>query len=46
MAADRPGAYQKTIGADKNCDTKGFVAEMRCLGGTPHLAQNTARPKH
>jgi hypothetical protein len=29
MAADRPGAHQKTIGADKNYDTKGFVAEMR-----------------
>jgi hypothetical protein len=29
MAADRPGAHQKTLGADKNYDTRGFVAEMR-----------------
>jgi len=43
MASDRPGAHQKTIGADKNYDTKGFVAEMRRLGVTPHVAQNTAR---
>ena len=44
MAADRPGAYQKTIGADKNADTEGFVAEMGRIGVTPHGAQNTARP--
>ncbi len=43
MAADRPDAHQKTIGADKNYDTKGFVAEMRRIGVTPHVAQNTAR---
>jgi hypothetical protein len=43
MAADRPGAHQKTIGADKNYDTKGFVAEMRRIGVTPHVAQNTSR---
>ncbi|MCS5694004.1 IS5 family transposase [Cyanobium sp. FGCU-6] len=43
MAADCPGAHRKTIGADKNYDTKGFVAEMRRLGVTPHVAQNTAR---
>ena len=34
-------AHQE-IGADKNIDTKGFVAEMRELGVTPHVAQNTA----
>ncbi len=44
MAADRPGAHQKTIGADKNYDTNSFVAEMRRIGVTPHVAQNTARP--
>jgi hypothetical protein len=43
MAADIPGAHQKTIGADKNYDTKGFVAEMRRIAVTPHVAQNTAR---
>ncbi len=30
--------------ADKNYDTRGFVAEMRRIGVTPHVAQNTARP--
>jgi hypothetical protein len=43
MAAERPVARQKTIGADKNYDTRGFVAEMRRIGVTPHVAQNTAR---
>jgi hypothetical protein len=43
MAGDLSGAHQKTIGADKNYDTKGFVAEMRRLGVTPHVAQNTGR---
>lgn len=40
---DRPGTHQKTIGADKNDDPKGFVAEMHRIGFTPHVAQNTAR---
>jgi transposase len=44
MAAAIPGAHQKTLGADKNYDTRGFVAQMRQLGVTPHVAQNTARP--
>ncbi len=43
MAADRPGAHQKTVSADKGYDTKGFVAEMRRIGVTPHVVQNTAR---
>jgi len=43
MAADIPGAHQKTIGADKNNDTKGMVAELRRIGVTPHVAQNTSR---
>ena len=43
MVADLAGAHQKTIGADKNYDTKGFVGEMRRIGVTPHVAQNTAR---
>jgi len=43
MAADLSGAHQKTIGADKNYDTKGFVAQMRRLGVTAHVAQNTTR---
>jgi transposase len=44
MAAAIPGAHQKTLGADKNYDTRGFVAQMRQLGVTPHVAQNTTRP--
>ena len=44
MAADLPGAHQKTVGADKGYDTKGFVAQMRRIGVTPHVAQNTSRP--
>lgn len=44
-AADRPGANQKTIGNHKNYHSKGFVAEMRRIAVTPHLAQNTARSK-
>ena len=44
MAAAIPGAHEKNIGADKNYDTRGFVAGIRRLGVTPHVAQNTARP--
>ncbi|HWQ12058.1 MAG TPA: transposase, partial [Roseiflexaceae bacterium] len=34
-----PGA---TLGADKGYDTRAFVAALRGLGVTPHVAQNTA----
>ena len=44
MATDIPGAHKKTLGADKNYDTKGIVAELRRIGVTPHVAQNIARP--
>ena len=43
MAADIPGAHNKTLGADKNYDTKDFVAENRRVAVTPHVAQNTTR---
>jgi len=43
MAAAIPGAQQKTIGVHKNHDTRGMVAELRRIGVTPHVAQNTAR---
>ena len=33
-------ARRRTVGADKNYDTKGFVADVRTLGFTPHVAQN------
>ncbi len=38
MAAAIPGAHQKTIDSDKNYDTRGFVAEMRRIGVTPHVS--------
>jgi hypothetical protein len=44
MAADIPGAHQKTLVADKNYDTKAMVAELWRIGVTPHVAQNTSRP--
>jgi transposase len=34
------GDHQVTVGADKNYDTKDFVAESRNLNATPHVAQN------
>jgi hypothetical protein len=34
-------ARRRTIAADKASDTKGFVAEARRLGCTPHVAPNT-----
>jgi len=34
----RPGCT--TLGADKNYDTQGFVAAMRKMGVTPHVAQH------
>lgn len=35
-----PGDYRKTVGADKNFDTKGFVAACRDINVTPHVARN------
>ena len=35
------GSQRVTLGADKAYDTADFVAEMRRLGVTPHVAQNT-----
>jgi len=44
MAAAIPGAHKKRLAADKNYDTKGFVAEMRRIAVTLHVAQNTSCP--
>jgi len=33
--------HPKTIGGDKNYDTRGCVADIRSCGVTPHVAQNT-----
>ena len=34
-------ARRRTVAADKAYDTEGFVADVRQLGFTPHVAQNT-----
>jgi len=40
MVAERPGRHRITVGGDKLYDTKGFVADLRELKVTPHVAQN------
>src|SRR5207249_10199725 len=39
----RAHAGPVTVGADKGYDTRDFVAAIRLLGVTPHVAQNTGR---
>jgi hypothetical protein len=41
MVADRPGQRRITLGADKAHDAAEFVADLRELNVTPHVAQNT-----
>jgi len=41
MVGDRPDGGRITLGGDKAYDTEDFVAEMRRLGVTPHVSQNT-----
>ena len=41
MVGNLPAGQRITLGGDKLFDTRGFVAEMRRLGVTPHVAQNT-----
>ena len=38
-------ARRRTVAGDKGYDTRGFVADVRGLGFTPHVAQNTARQR-
>jgi transposase len=38
LVAGRPGS-RMTVGGDKGYDTRGFVAMVRALGATPHIAQ-------
>jgi len=40
MLRELPGEQRKTVGADKNFDSRGFVAGCRELNVTPHVAQN------
>jgi len=37
-----PGARRITLGADKGYDAAAFVADMRALNVTPHIAQNVS----
>jgi len=41
MLSALPGGQRKTVGADKNFDTKGFVAACREVNVTPHVARNS-----
>jgi Transposase DDE domain len=38
-------ARRRTVAGDKGYDTRGFVAEARGLGFTPHVAQNITRQR-
>jgi transposase len=38
-------ARRRTVAGDKGYDTRGFVAEVRGLGFTPHVAPNTSRQR-
>ena len=38
-----PGRRRVTVGADKAYDNRGFVAALRGMGVTPHVAQHTGR---
>jgi hypothetical protein len=42
LVAARAGAAPITVGADRGYDAADFVMELRGLGATPHVAQNTA----
>lgn len=43
MLKDLPGERRKTVGADKNYDTKNFVKACREHNITPHVARNDKR---
>jgi transposase len=43
MASEIPGKHRATIAGDKGYDTRAFVAGLRALGITPHVAQNNRR---
>jgi transposase len=42
MLDDLRGSRRRTLAADKGYDTHDFVATLRGIGVTPHVAQNTA----
>ena len=41
MLMDLPGRHKITVGGDKGFDTQGFVAALKQLNATSHVAQNT-----
>ena len=43
MAEDIPGQQRVTLGADRGYDVRRFVAQLRTLRVTPHVAQNQSR---
>jgi len=43
LLSDLPGMKKRTVGADKNYDTAGFVEECRAMNITPHVARNDNR---
>jgi IS5 family transposase len=44
LLIELPGNHRRTVGADKNYDTKGFVENCRAMNVTPHVARNDKRP--
>jgi len=46
MIEDVASGHRITVGGDKAYDTKEFVANLRQLGATPHVAQNICRNRH
>lgn len=43
MVERLPGRHQITVAADKGYDTRDFVAGLRAMGATPHVAQHTTK---
>ena len=43
MLGRQPGRHRATLGADKAYDAADFVASLRVMKVTPHVAQNTSR---
>jgi transposase len=41
MISRRPGDHRITVGNDKGYDVRAYVAELRQVGATPHVAQCT-----
>jgi hypothetical protein len=43
MLTEKPAEKRATLGADRGYDTRGFVARLRSIHVTPHVAQNVNR---